>query len=146
MAEQELRADDSQLRQAESAGVSVQIKFNIARAVRVLYRHNAKPEGGLPTSLNRNIDGDYTVLAFDVRRLGATSLLASAVPLARDAAGTELKRWPALSTSIYPELPQRRFEARLPTAELPTGARLCVLLQHSDPGAPRLPDTEACLS
>lgn len=144
LAEKAARADVAQARHAASQSLGVVIPFNVARGVRVLLRHQVSPEGGRLAGLTRRREGADAVLAFDVQRLGATSLLASVVPFARGSDGRELKSWPAIGTSIYAEQSSRRFEARLPADELPSGASLCARLEHSDPGAPRLPAAEAC--
>jgi len=127
-------------------GISVVIPIRIARAVRVLYRNQVKPEGGRLGAVSRASEGSNTVLTFDVARLGVTSLLAKSEVIARDAMGNEVGRWDGPGISIYPENANRVFTARVPSANVPNAARLCVLMTVTDLGAQGLAPVEACPS
>ena len=110
----------------------------------MLLRHHVTPEGGRPSHVTVHQEETSSVVNFDVDRLGATSLLATAEPFARSKDGRALKSWAQMGTSIYAELPSRHFIAKIPNAEIPIGAILCVRLKHDDPGAPKLADVESC--
>ncbi len=127
-------------------GISVVIPIRIARAVRVLYRHQVRPEGGRLGAVSRAVEGSDVVATFDVTRLGVTSLLAKTEVIARDAGGKELGRWEGPGINIYPENASRVFTARVPSASVPKDARLCVLMTVTDPGAKGLAPVEACAS
>jgi hypothetical protein len=124
--------------------IAIAIPLNVAFGVRLLLRHEVIPEGGRPSNVKVSRDGSNSVVDFDVERLGKTSLLGSAEPFARSKDGHALKSWAPVGTSIYSELPSRHFAAKIPTAEIPTDATLCVRLKHDDPGAPKLADVEVC--
>lgn len=125
-------------------GIAVSIPIRVARAARVLYRHQVVPEGGRLEALERGVREGNAVLGFDVVRLGQTSLLGRYQLFARDARGGETALGKAQGASIYAELERRRFEAGVPLAEVPAGAALCVRLTVDDPGAPQLGAVEAC--
>lgn len=127
-------------------GISVVIPIRIARAVRVLYRHQVRPEGGRLGAVSRAVEGSDVVASFGVTRLGVTSLLAKTEVIARDAGGKELGRWDGPGINIYPENASRVFAARVPSASVPKDARLCVLMTVTDPGAKGLAPVEACAS
>jgi hypothetical protein len=139
-------APDEVLTGRAGEGISVAIPIRIARAVRVLYRHQVQPEGGRLEELSRRQEGGDQVLDFAVARLGLTSLLASTEVVARDSAGAERGRWPGPALSIYPELERRALTARVPDAEVPAGAKLCVELKVTDPGAEAIAPVQACAS
>lgn len=125
-------------------GLTVSIPIRVARAARVLYRHQVVPEGGRLEALTRSVQDGRAVLAFDVVRLGQTSLLGKVQLFARDARGHTTDLGKAQGASIYAELERRRFDAGVPLTEVPAGAALCVRLSVDDPGAPKLPAVEAC--
>ena len=124
--------------------IAIAIPLNVAFGVRVLLRHDVTPEGGRPSNEKVHQEGAMSVVDFDVERLGATSLIATAEPFARAQDGHALKAWEQVGTGIYAELPSRHFVVKIPNAEIPNGATLCVRLKHEDPGAPKLADVEAC--
>jgi fimbrial chaperone protein len=137
-------APDEVLSGRTQEGMTVAIPIRIARAVRVLYRHQVRPEGGRVEALSHSQEGAEEVIAFSVARLGATSLLARTEVVARDAAGNEQARWPGPAVSIYPELERRALSARVPAAEVPAGAKLCVELKVTDPGAGDIEPVQGC--
>jgi len=120
------------------------IRFNIARGVRILVRHGVTPEGGRIEGLSARADGSETVLGFDLVRLGATSFIGNYQAFARGSDGREMHAWPSRGASLYAEVPSRHFEARIPSAEVPAGATLCIRLVVDDAGAPGLAPVEAC--
>jgi hypothetical protein len=144
LAEQKARADIGSAGSSNPNSVSISIPMHVAYGVRVLLRHNVSPEGGRPSNVSLRRDGANAFVGFDVDRLGATSLLASAEPFAQAADGRQLKAWTPVPTSIYAELPKRHFEAQILSQELPPDSTMCVRLKHSDPGAPKLADTVVC--
>lgn len=143
VAEQKPRAELAQAGPNPST-IAIAIPLNVAFGVRVLLRHDVTPEGGRPSNVKVSRVGANSVVDFDVERLGKTSLLASAEPFARSKDGHALKSWAPVGINLYTELPSRHFVAKIPTAEIPTGATLCVRLKHDDPGAPKLADVEVC--
>jgi fimbrial chaperone protein len=144
--------DDSSVRPDESGQalaanvMSLSIPVQFQMAVRVLYRHQVQPEGGKPIAVALVRKGDAAELQFRVQRLGPTTLMAEAVPFARQADGKELVAWKPVPINIYPENPALNYVATVPAAEIPPGAQMCVRLQHKDPGAPDLPNVESCVS
>jgi len=126
------------------SSIAIAIPLNVAFGVRVLLRHDVTPEGGRPSNVKVHQVKAMSIVDFDVERLGATSLLATAEPFARSKDGSELKVWSQVGINIYSELPSRHFEANIPSAEIPSGSTLCVRLKHDDPGALKLADVEVC--
>jgi hypothetical protein len=144
VAEQKPRVELAIAGGPNQSSIAIAIPLNVAFGVRVLLRHDVTPQGGRPSNVKVHQEGAISVVDFDVERLGMTSLLAAAEPFARAKDGHELKSWAQVSTSIYAELPSRHFVAKIPNAEIPKGATLCVRLKHEDPGAPKLADVEVC--
>ncbi len=132
------------IRGETAEGLSVVIPIRVARAVRVLYRHEVRPEGGKLNGLTRSREGDQVDLGFDVARLGPTSLIAETTIVAQGANGKELARWPGPGISLYRENDQRRYNATVPAGEIPANSRLCVRLEVTDPDADELPPETRC--
>lgn len=113
-------------------GIKVVIPVRVARAVRILYRHEIEPEGGDLEALRRQRKGSDVVVDFTVRRKGQTSLIAETEILAMSSLGTVLSRWPGPAVSVYTENDRRHFSARVPANEVPGNVSLCVRLSVTD--------------
>jgi fimbrial chaperone protein len=129
---------------AEGQQMGAVIRFNVARGVRLLVRHGVTPEGGRIEGVTAHQDGADTVLGFDLVRLGQTSFIGNWQVFARGADGREVRAWPSQGASLYPEVASRHFETRIPSAEVPADATLCIRLVVDDVGAPGLAPVEAC--
>ncbi len=112
--------------------------------MRVLYRHQVQPEGGDIEAVHRQRDGGDAAIDFEVIRKGPTSLIARTEILAMSSRGTILSRWPGPAVSIYTDNERRHFSTRVPVAEIPPNAKLCVRLTVTDEMAPELPTVTRC--
>jgi len=121
------------------------IRILVARATRVLYRHQVVPMGGSLGPLELEEAGEGRRLRVGVERRGETSFVGTLRFELRSESGEILEGWPPQGVSIYRELPGRSFERELGPYEPPPGARFCAILQSTDPGAPQLPPEERCL-
>ncbi|UZJ45089.1 hypothetical protein OOT55_03260 [Marinimicrobium sp. C6131] len=113
-------------------GIKVVIPVRVARAVRILYRHQVEPQGGDLEALRRQRKGRDAVIDFTVIRKGQTSLIAETEILAMSSLGTVLSRWPGPAISLYTENDRRHFSAHVPANEVPNNASLCVRLSVTD--------------
>lgn len=127
-----------------ASGIRVVIPVRVARAVRVLYRHQVQPEGGTVEAVRRQRDGSDTAIDFEVLRKGPTSLLAKTEVLAMSSTGNILTRWPGPAVNIYTDNDRRHFSTRVPVAEIPPNANLCVRLTVTDEMAPGLSTVTRC--
>lgn len=140
---QALRPDEVQKPQHPDA-LSLVVPIQVARGVRILYRHKVRPEGGRLESLALRREADTATVTFDVVRLGVTSLLATYQMFIRDRDGDVRDVGRDAAVGIYAEQARRHVSVQLPAAEVPEGAILCVRLVPDDPGNSGLSPAETC--
>lgn len=121
----------------------VQVPIQVSHGVRVLYRNRVQPEGGQLAALSQETEGADIHFAFDVVRLGQTSLIGAYQVFTR-ANGQDQDLGRPFGVSVYAELERRRFLTKVPRSDIPNGSVLCIRLTFLDASNPELKPVEAC--